>query len=160
MPEVEIVARSKSEIALAELDRVRAAGKRLIAGAEAGKASDTVEALTDDFDGNAGQLDKRSLGNLVRVYALRGQSIRVLMGPTTIEPRGDRIVAVATGEKVRRGLEPDEAVVAADDPVVGVVLPRLGKCDEVVVIDLNLRLSYPYVSQRGGSGHGVTPPGL
>jgi hypothetical protein len=77
-------------------EQVRKAIATTVAGAEAGKASDTVEALTDDFDGNASQLDKRSLGNLVRAYALRGQSIRVLMGPTTLEPRGDRIVATFT----------------------------------------------------------------
>jgi hypothetical protein len=77
-------------------ERVRNAVAATVEGAEAGKASDTVEALTDDFDGNAGQLDKRSLANLVRLYAVRGQSIRVLVGPTTIEPRGDRIVATFT----------------------------------------------------------------
>jgi hypothetical protein len=36
------------------------------------------------------------------------------------------------------------------------VLSGLGEGDEIVIIDLNLRLSYPYVSQRGGSGHGDT----
>jgi len=77
-------------------ERVRKAIAATVEGAEAGKAGGTVEALTDDFDGNAGQLDKRSLANLVRLYAVRGQSIRVLMGPTTIEPRGDRIVASFT----------------------------------------------------------------
>ncbi|APG04899.1 hypothetical protein BJI69_14025 [Luteibacter rhizovicinus DSM 16549] len=67
-----------------------------VAGAEAAKASDAVEALTDDFDGNTGELDKRSLANLVRVYALRGQAIHALVGPTTIEARGERMVATFT----------------------------------------------------------------
>jgi hypothetical protein len=77
-------------------EQVRKAVAATVVGAEAGKASDTVEALTDDFDGNTGQFDKRALANLVRVYALRGQSIHVLMGPATIEPRGERIVATFT----------------------------------------------------------------
>jgi len=77
-------------------EQVRKAIAATVAGAEAGKASDTVEALTDDFDGDAGQLDKKALANLVRFYALRGQSIHVLMGPTTVEPRGERIVATFT----------------------------------------------------------------
>jgi hypothetical protein len=77
-------------------EQVRKAIAATVAGAEAGKAGDTTEVLTDDFDGNTGQLDKRSLANLVRVYALRGQSIHVLMGPMTIEPRGERIVATFT----------------------------------------------------------------
>jgi hypothetical protein len=77
-------------------EQVRKAIAATVDGAEAGKAGDTVEALTDDFDGDAGRLDKKALANLVRVYALRGQAIHVLMGPTTIEPRGDRIVATFT----------------------------------------------------------------
>jgi hypothetical protein len=77
-------------------EQVRKAIAATVAGAEAAKASDVVEALTDDFEGNTGELDKRSLANLVRVYALRGQSIHVLMGPTTIEPRGERMVATFT----------------------------------------------------------------
>ncbi len=91
-------------------EQVRKAIAATVAGAEAGKASDTVEALTDDFDGDAGQLDKRALANLVRVYALRGQSIHVLMGPTTIQPRGDRIVATFTGTLTAgSGVLPDNA---------------------------------------------------
>jgi hypothetical protein len=77
-------------------EKLRKAIASTVAGAEAGKAGDTVEALTDDFDGNAGQLDKAALANLVRLFALRGQSIHVLMGPATIEPRGDRMVATFT----------------------------------------------------------------
>jgi hypothetical protein len=77
-------------------EQVRKAIAVAVAGAEAGKASETTEVLTDDFDGNVGQLDRRSLANLVRLYALRGQSIHVLMGPATIESRGERMVATFT----------------------------------------------------------------
>src|ERR1700754_606946 len=91
-------------------EQVRKAIAATAAGAEAGKASDTVEALTDDFDGDAGQLDKRALSNLVRAYALRGQAIHALMGPTTIEPRGDRIVATFTVTLTAgAGMLPDSA---------------------------------------------------
>jgi hypothetical protein len=91
-------------------EQVRKAIAATVVGAEAGKANDTVEALTDDFDGDTGQLDKRALANLVRVYALRGQSIHVLMGPTTIEPRSDRIVATFTATLTAgAGVLPDNA---------------------------------------------------
>lgn len=76
--------------------RIRQAISATSAGAEASKASDTVAALSDDFDGNAGQLDKRALSNMIRLFALRGQGIHVLMGPVTVEPRGDRMVATFT----------------------------------------------------------------
>jgi len=77
-------------------EQVRKAVAATAEAAEAGKAGDTVDALTEDFDGNAGQLDRKSLANLIRVYALRGQKIHVLMGPMTVEPRGDRMVATFT----------------------------------------------------------------
>jgi len=91
-------------------EQVRKAIAATVAGAEAGKAGDTVEALTEDFDGDAGQLDKKALANLVRVYALRGQAIHVLMGPATIEPRGDRMVATFTVTLTAgAGMLPDNA---------------------------------------------------
>src|SRR3954452_18779654 len=60
----------------------------------------------------------------------------------------DEVVGVAADEEVRRGLQANEAVVAADDPIVGIVPPGLGERHEVVIIYLNLRLSYTDVSQR------------
>jgi hypothetical protein len=61
--------------------------------AENGSAGDVVESLSDDFDGNAGELDRRELANMVRLIHLRGERIGVTMGPITIEHRGDRMVA-------------------------------------------------------------------
>src|SRR6187402_486090 len=91
-------------------EQVRKAIAATVAGAESAKASDAVEALTDDFDGNSGELDKRALANLVRVYALRGQSIHVLMGPTSIERRGERLVATFTATLTAgTGVLPDNA---------------------------------------------------
>lgn len=76
--------------------RVREAIATTAEAAEAGKAGDTVAALTEDFDGNAGQLDRRSLANLVRVFALRGQKVHVLMGPVDVDRRGERMTATFT----------------------------------------------------------------
>ena len=77
-------------------ERVRTAISASAEAAEAGKAGDTVAALTEDFDGNTGQLDRKALANLIRVYALRGQKVHVLMGPTEVEKRGERMVATFT----------------------------------------------------------------
>ena len=78
--------------------------------AEQGEAGDTVVALTEDFDGNAGALDRRALGNLVRAYALRGQKVHVLMGPTEVDRRGDRMVATFTITLTAgAGVLPDDA---------------------------------------------------
>src|SRR4051812_9379902 len=75
------------------------------------------------------------------------------------EPLLDEVVGVAADQEVGRRLEAHEAVVATDDPIIGIVPPSLGKRDEVVIIYLYLRLSYTDVTQRRGSGHGDTPPG-
>lgn len=77
-------------------EQVRKAIAAAEAGAEAGSASDTVAGLSDDFDGNGGQLAKRDLANLVRVFALRGQKVHALVGPISVEKRGDRQVATFT----------------------------------------------------------------
>lgn len=77
-------------------ERVRDAIAATAEAAEAGKAGDTVAALSDDFDGNAGALDRRALANLIRAYALRGQKVHVLMGPTEVSRRGDRMTAAFT----------------------------------------------------------------
>jgi plasmid stability protein len=80
------------------------------AAAEAGKAGDTVAALTDDFDGNGGELDKKRLEGMVRLAALRGARVGVTRGPVTVEPRGDRLVARFTVSLTSStGLLPDEA---------------------------------------------------
>ena len=91
-------------------EQVRDAIAATAEAAEAGKASDTVAALSDDFDGNAGALDRRALSNLVRAYALRGQKMHVLMGPAKVDRRGDRMVATFTVTLAAgAGVLPDEA---------------------------------------------------
>ncbi|MDF3981132.1 hypothetical protein P3W23_03845 [Luteibacter sp. PPL554] len=90
--------------------QVRKAIAESAAAAEAGHAGDTVAALTDDFDGNTGQLDKPSLANLLRVTAIRGQTVHAVIGPVSVERRGDRRVATFTVTLAAgQGVLPDQA---------------------------------------------------
>ena len=75
---------------------VREAIAAVAQAAEAGAASEVSAPLSDDFDGNAGELDRRELTNMVRLLALRGEHIGVTMGPVSIEHRGERMVATFT----------------------------------------------------------------
>jgi hypothetical protein len=76
--------------------QVREAIAAVAQAAEAGTASGVSAPLSDDFDGNAGELDRRGLTNMVRLLALRGEHIGVTMGPVSIEHRGERMVATFT----------------------------------------------------------------
>ncbi|EIL96697.1 hypothetical protein RHOFW104T7_05020 [Rhodanobacter thiooxydans] len=76
--------------------QVRAAIASIAQAAEAGSASDVGALLSDDFDGNGGQLDRRGLTSMIRLPALRGEHIGVTMGPVSVEPRGERMVASFT----------------------------------------------------------------
>jgi hypothetical protein len=76
--------------------RVRAAIAAAAEAAENGAAGDVIAPLSDDFDGNSGELDRRALGNLVRLFALRGEHIGVVLGPVSIERRGERLLANMT----------------------------------------------------------------
>ncbi len=90
--------------------QVRAAIAAVAQAGEAGRAGDVVAPLSDDFDGNGGELDRRSLANMVRLFALRGEHIGVTMGPVNIEHRGERMVATFTVTLTSRGggLLPDQ----------------------------------------------------
>ena len=76
--------------------QVREAIAAVAKAAEAGSASDVGASLSEEFDGNAGSLDRRGLVNMVRMLALRGEHIGVTMGPVSIEPRGERLLATFT----------------------------------------------------------------
>lgn len=52
-----------------------------------------VAHLSDDFEGNSGELMPKDLANLLRLAKLRGETLHVVMGPVEVEPRGDRYVA-------------------------------------------------------------------
>jgi hypothetical protein len=76
--------------------QIRAAITAIATAAEAGSPRSVSTLLSDDFDGNSGELDQRTLVNLLRVAALRGERIGVTTGPIGIEHRGARMVASFT----------------------------------------------------------------
>jgi hypothetical protein len=76
--------------------QIREAIAAIEQAAENGAASDVGASLSEDFDGNAGELDRRRLTGMVRLLALRGEHIGVTMGPVSIEHRGARMLATFT----------------------------------------------------------------
>src|SRR5690348_7143612 len=89
--------------------QVRKAIAAVAQAAEAGSAGDMDSSLSEDFDGNAGELDRRQLTGMVRLLALRGEHVGVTMGPVSIERRGERIVASFTATLTSGGrLLPDQ----------------------------------------------------
>lgn len=64
--------------------------------AEAVDAGAFRDRLSEDFAGNRGEVDRRQLVDLLRLARLRGETIHVLMGPLSIEPRGDRFLVTFT----------------------------------------------------------------
>lgn len=71
---------------------VRQAVHAAIDAAEAADASAFADQLAEDFTGNEGELDRRTLVNMLRVARLRHEAIHALLGPVTVEPRGERYV--------------------------------------------------------------------
>lgn len=76
--------------------QIRAGIEQGIAAARAAHAGALAQVLSDDFDGNDGAFDKRALVNLLRLARLRHESIKVLVGPVSLQPRGRRFVATFT----------------------------------------------------------------
>jgi hypothetical protein len=76
--------------------RIRNAIAAVATATESATANDVVAPLSDDFEGNGGELDRRTLSNLVRIIALRGERIGVTTGPIAIEHLGERMVATFT----------------------------------------------------------------
>lgn len=76
--------------------QVREAIASIAQATKAGDATELGAPLSDDFDGNAGELDRRSLTGMVRLLALHGEQVGVTMGPVSIEHRGERIMASFT----------------------------------------------------------------
>jgi hypothetical protein len=77
-------------------ERIRTAITSTAQATEAGLAGGVGESLSDDFDGNAGELDRRRLMAMVGLLKLRGEHVGVLLGPVSVEPRGERMVATFT----------------------------------------------------------------
>jgi hypothetical protein len=76
--------------------QVREAITAVAHAAETNAAGDATAPLSEDFDGNAGELDRRAVANMIRLIALRGEHIGVTIGPIAIEHRADRMVATFT----------------------------------------------------------------
>ena len=73
--------------------RVREAIASAEHAAEQADAGGVVEPLSEDFDGNGGQLERNDIANLIRLARLRGEHVGVTLGPITVERRGERLVA-------------------------------------------------------------------
>lgn len=79
-------ARSRSEQALIEtLDRLETAGETRDVG-------DFMDSVGDDFRGNSDEFDRRGLERLLRMVAMRHQSISVVRSGVKIEMHDDRAV--------------------------------------------------------------------
>lgn len=63
------------------------------AAAEHTDAPAFLALLASDFTGNRGELDRRDLGNLLRVARFRHETIHAALGPVSMEARGDRYLA-------------------------------------------------------------------
>lgn len=76
--------------------QVRNAIAATVTSAEQGSAHGVGASISEDFDGNGGEFDRRTLTGLVQLLALRQQRIGVTMGPVSVEHRGERMVASFT----------------------------------------------------------------
>jgi hypothetical protein len=56
-------------------------------------ASALLGQLTDDFDGDHGQMRRQDLGNVLRMAKFRGETLHAVLGPVDVQPRGERYVA-------------------------------------------------------------------
>ncbi|HEY9133535.1 MAG TPA: hypothetical protein VIM98_17390 [Dyella sp.] len=86
-------------------ERIRQAIASAGHAAEQADVSALSDVLSDDFDGNGGQLDRRQLTGLLRVARFRGETLHALVGPLQVEQRGDRYIArfsvtLARGDKL------------------------------------------------------------
>jgi hypothetical protein len=72
---------------------IRRAIDKAAQGVQQVDASAVTGPLTDDFDGNDGEMSRKDIGNLLRVASLRGETLHAVLGPVDVQPRGDRYVA-------------------------------------------------------------------
>ena len=87
--------------------------------ATAARANDTpgvLAVVSKDFSGNADEMDRQGLRQLLALRALRQDKTGILIGPVSFEHKGDRIVAkfnlVLTGGKPG-DLLPDRSAIYA-----------------------------------------------
>lgn len=73
--------------------RVRQGIEKAGRAAEQADASALDAVLSDDFDGNHGEMARRQLLGLLHAAKFRGETIHALTGPIEVEQHGDRYVA-------------------------------------------------------------------
>lgn len=73
--------------------RVRQGIEKAGHAAEQADASALGDVLSEDFDGNQGDMQRRQLLGLLRAASFRGERIHALTGPIEVEQHGDRYVA-------------------------------------------------------------------
>jgi hypothetical protein len=74
-------------------ERIRQAIAAASQAVEHADASALGGLLSDDFDGNGREADKRQLVGVLRIARLRGETLHALVGPIQVEARGDRYIA-------------------------------------------------------------------
>ncbi|HOV57715.1 MAG TPA: hypothetical protein PLN91_07560 [Rhodanobacteraceae bacterium] len=97
--------------------RLRDTVAAMQAAVEAREPRDFLRHVSADFTGNAGQVDREGLHNLLRAVVLRNERIGVVLGPPDIELSGDRarlrLRVTLTGSA--GGLIPERGAVYAID---------------------------------------------
>lgn len=97
--------------------RLRDTVAAMQAAVEAREPRDFLRHVSADFTGNAGQVDREGLHNLLRAVVLRNERIGVVLGPADIELSGDRarlrLRVTLTGSA--GGLIPERGAVYAID---------------------------------------------
>lgn len=73
--------------------RVRSAIDAAVLAVESTDAGEFDDYLSEDFVGDNGRVEASDLVGLLRLQRLRGEHVGVLLGPITVEPRGDRLQA-------------------------------------------------------------------
>lgn len=96
--------------------QVRQAIASATTAARGNDADGVLAQVSEDFTGNDGDLDRHALKRMLALRAFRHDSTGVLVGPVSIEHRGDRLIATftltLTGGK-SDSLLPDQAEVFA-----------------------------------------------
>ena len=73
--------------------RIREAIEVMQKAAEARHADGVLVYISDDFTGQAGDVNRESLARILKIEFLRKDGISVALGPVTVDIDGDRAIA-------------------------------------------------------------------
>lgn len=76
-----------------DADVIRMAVTQMAAAVQARHSADLLERISQDFTGNAGEVDRAQLANLLRAQLLGRSAISVRLGSIDVELSGDRATA-------------------------------------------------------------------